>query len=203
MGKWSNDSACWVVHDVRLYSVLDTVVISGDDVCCSVVLELWLVCLCLVLCGPICLWHLLLVVHCGHQCTSAREWSVRSHLRWGLSVVCLWCTICSVVCPCQLFCSAWMCCLEDVYNVCNCDVISVVNVYLDHLKFCIVCINGRRYVCCSECNVISNECNEPTSWLVQHIGMHGGEVIYFGCVCFRGELGFLKCDGICMCVVNK
>ena len=26
-----------VVHNVRLYSVLDTVVISGDDVCCSVV----------------------------------------------------------------------------------------------------------------------------------------------------------------------
>ena len=26
-----------VVHDVRLYCVLDTVVISGDDVCCSVV----------------------------------------------------------------------------------------------------------------------------------------------------------------------
>ena len=24
-------------HDVRFYSVLDTVVISGDDVCCSVV----------------------------------------------------------------------------------------------------------------------------------------------------------------------
>ena len=39
---------------------------------------------------------------------------------------------------------------------------SVVNVYLDHLKFCVVCINGRRYVCCSECNVVSNECNEPT-----------------------------------------
>ena len=37
MGKWSDDSACSVVHDVRLYSVLDTVVISGDDVCCSVV----------------------------------------------------------------------------------------------------------------------------------------------------------------------
>ena len=30
-------SACCVVHDVRLYSVIDTVVISGDDVCCSVV----------------------------------------------------------------------------------------------------------------------------------------------------------------------
>ena len=26
-----------VVHDVRLYSVLDTVLISGEDVCCSVV----------------------------------------------------------------------------------------------------------------------------------------------------------------------
>ena len=37
MGKWSDDSACRVVQDVRLYSVLDTVVISGKDVCCSVV----------------------------------------------------------------------------------------------------------------------------------------------------------------------
>ena len=37
MGKWSDDSACWVVHNVRLYSVLDTVVIYGEYVCCSVV----------------------------------------------------------------------------------------------------------------------------------------------------------------------
>ena len=37
MGKLSDDSTCSVVHDVRLYSVLATVVISGDDVCCSVV----------------------------------------------------------------------------------------------------------------------------------------------------------------------
>ena len=28
-------------------------------------------------------------------------------------------------------------------------------------------------------------------------------VKYFGCVCFRGELGLLNCDDICMCVVNK
>ena len=27
MGKWSDDSACCVVYDVRLYSVLDTVVL--------------------------------------------------------------------------------------------------------------------------------------------------------------------------------
>ena len=77
-------------------------------------------------------------------------------------------------------------------NVCNCDMFSVVNVYLDHLKFC-----------SSERNVVSNECNEPTSCLVQPIGTHGGEVMYFGCVCFRDELGFLNCDDICMCVVDK
>ena len=98
-----------------------------------------------------------------------------------------------------------MCCLEEVYiiYVCNCDMFSVVNVYLDHLKLCVVCIDGRRYVCCSECNVVSNESNEPTSCLVQPIGTHGGEVMYFGCVCFRGERGFLNCDDICMCVVNN
>ena len=56
-------------------------------------------------------------------------------------------------------------------DVCYCDMFSVVNVYLDHLKFCVVCINSRRYVCCSECDVVSNECNEPTSCLVQPIGV--------------------------------
>ena len=29
-------------------------------------------------------------------------------------------------------------------NVCNCDMFGVVNMYLDHLKFCVVCIDGRR-----------------------------------------------------------
>ena len=47
------------------------------------------------------------------------------------------------------------------------DMFSVVNVYLDNLKFCVVCINGRRYVCCGECYVVSNKCDEPTSCLVQ------------------------------------
>ena len=31
-------------------------------------------------------------------------------------------------------------------NVCNCDMFSVVDVYIDHLKFCVVCIDGRRYM---------------------------------------------------------
>ena len=55
------------------------------------------------------------------------------------------------------------CAVSRMYvNICNSDVFSVVNMYLHHLKFCIVCINSRRYVCCSECYVVSNECNEPT-----------------------------------------
>ena len=74
---------------------------------------------------------------------------------------------------------------------------SVVNVYLDHLKFCVVCINGRMYVCFSECNVVSNECNESTSCLVQSIGTHGGEIMYLVCVCFC-KLGLPNCDDICM-----
>ena len=82
-------------------------------------------------------------------------------------MVCLCtCTVCSVVCPCQLFCSAVS---KRYTNVCSCDMFSVVNVYLAHLKFCVVRINVRRYVCCSECYVFSNECNEPTSCLGQLI----------------------------------
>ena len=81
-------------------------------------------------------------------------------------------------------------------DVCHCDMFGVANVYLDHLKFCVVCING-------ECYVVSDECDEPTSRLVQPIVAHCCEAMYFGCCGFRGELGFLNCDYICMCVVNK
>ena len=38
---------------------------------------------------------------------------------------------------------------------------------------------------------------------MQQIGAHGGEVMYFGCFCFRCELSFMYCDDICMYVVNK
>ena len=38
---------------------------------------------------------------------------------------------------------------------------------------------------------------------MQPIATHGGEVMYCWCVCFRGELGFLNCDDIYMCVVNE
>ena len=38
---------------------------------------------------------------------------------------------------------------------------------------------------------------------MQLIGAHGSKVMYFGNFWFRGELGFLNCDDICMCVMNK
>ena len=108
-------------------------------------------------------------------------WYVRDVLYAVLYV----CVSCFVVCGCGVS--------RRYIDVCYCDMFSVVNVYLDHLKFYVVCINSRRYVCCSESDVVSNECDEPTSC----------EVMYFGCLVFRGELGFLNCDDVYMCVVNK
>ena len=32
---------------------------------------------------------------------------------------------------------------------------TAVSVYLHHLKLCVVCINGQRYVCCGEWYVLS------------------------------------------------
>ena len=37
---------------------------------------------------------------------------------------------------------------------------------------------------------------------MQPIGAHCCEVMYLGCFGFRGELGFLNCDNVCMCVVS-
>ena len=85
----------------------------------------------------------------------------------------------------------------------DCNLFRVVNVYLDHLKFCVVCIYGRRYLCCSESYVVSDECDEPTPCLVQPIVAHGGEIMLLLVFCFRGELGFLNSDDICMCILNK
>ena len=51
---------------------------------------------------------------------------------------------------------------------------SFINMYLDHyLKFCVVCINGRRYAYYSDRYLDSNECDVPTSSLVLPIGAHG------------------------------
>ena len=52
------------------------------------------------------------------------------------------CVCCFVVCGCAVS--------RRCIDVCYCDLFSVVNVYLDYLKFCVVCIIGRRYVCCGD-----------------------------------------------------
>ena len=73
------------------------------------------------------------------------------------------------------------CAVSRMYiHVCNCDIFSVVYLYLDHLNFCVVCIIGRSYGCCSERNIFSNECNNHTSCLGQPIGTHGDEVATLG-----------------------
>ena len=116
---------------------------------------------------------------------------------------CVW-YVCDVLYICLCCFIVRGCAVSRRYiDVRYCDMFSVVNVYLDHLKFYVVCINGQMYVCCGECYVVTNECNDPTSCLVQPIGAHRCEVIYFGCFDFRGELGFLNCDDVCMCVVDK
>ena len=51
--------------------------------------------------------------------------------------------------------------------------------------------------------MLSRMYDEPTSCFVQLIVAHCCEVIYLECFDFRGVLGFLNCDDVCMCVVNK
>ena len=81
-------------------------------------------------------------------------WYVLDVLHAGLNV--------SVSCFVVRICAVPRTCIY----VFNCDMLSVVNVYIHHLKLCVVCINSRRYVCCGECFFISNECDEPTSCLM-------------------------------------
>ena len=56
---------------------------------------------------------------------------------------------------------------------------------------CVVCINCRRYGCCSECYVTTPAlCDLLVRTVVK--------------LCtFTGELDFLNCDDICMCVENE
>ena len=62
-------------------------------------------------------------------------WYVRDVLYAVLYV----CVSCFVVCGCAVW--------RRYIIVCNRDMFSVVYVYHDHLNFCVVCIDGRRYVC--------------------------------------------------------
>ena len=59
---------------------------------------------------------------------------------WYVCDVLYVCVRCFVVRGCSV--------LRRYIDVCN--IFSVVNVYLDHLKFCVVCINGLMYDCCGK-----------------------------------------------------
>ena len=61
--------------------MLDTVVISGEYVCCSVVFGTLVGVFVFSVIWSELLMTSAIVVLCGHQCTSAIKWSVRLHLQ--------------------------------------------------------------------------------------------------------------------------
>ena len=107
-------------------------VISGDDVCCSVVFG-----------------TLVGVFGCS--------------VKWSelLMTSAITCPLWSSVYECQRVECAFTSPLRTEWGMFVIVMFSVVNVFLDHLKFCVVCIDGRRYVCCSECNVVSKMSPPP------------------------------------------
>ena len=68
-------------------------------------------------------------------------------------------------------CAVW----SRYINVCNSDVFSTVNMYLDHMKFCVLMVDGMTVVV----NVMfsHDECDEPTLCLVRPIGAHSYGVL--------------------------
>ena len=70
--------------------------------------------------------------------------------------------------------------------------------YLDHLKFCVVCINYMSVVVNVMLSLMSVMSPPPAL-----CNLSARTVVKLWCVCFRDELGYLNCEAICMCVVNK
>ena len=162
--------------------MLDTVVISGDDVCCSVVFGTLIgmfVFSVVRVADDICYQLSSVVISvrvpesgvCVHISDKDCVWYV-----YDILYAVLYFRVSCIVVRAYAI-SRWY------IHVFNRDMFSVINVYLEHLQFCVVCINGQMCVYCSECNVVSNECNKPTLCHVQPISTNGGEVMYFWCVC--------------------
>ena len=86
-------------------------------------------------------------------------------------------------------------------NVCNCDMFSVVNVYLDHLKLCVLMVEGMSVVVNVMLSLVS--VMSPPTALCNLMVRTVVKLCTLGVFAFMGELGFLYCDDICMCVVNK
>ena len=76
-----------------------------------------------------------------------------------------------------------------MFAIVICLVVFMCTLTILSFVLCVLMVEGMSYVSCSECNVVYNECNEPTSCLVQPIGAHCREVMNFGgvldvCLCF-------------------
>ena len=137
MGKWYDDSACWDVHDVRLYSVLDTLVKSGEDVCCSVMFGtlVGVFMFSVMWCGLSCWWYLLLVVLCGHQC---------------MSVI----VECAFTSPVRTECGMFVMCCMSVSAVLYCvDVLSRGGTYMFVIVICLVLLMCTLIIWSSVWNV--------------------------------------------------
>ena len=99
---------------------------------------------------------------------------------------------CFVVCVCAVS--------KKYINVFNCDMFSIVNVHLDHLRFCVLMVDGMSVVVnvmLSLTSVMSPPpvlCNLLTCTVVK--------LCIFGAFVLGGERGFLNCDDMCMCIVN-
>ena len=132
--------------------MLNTVVISGEDVCCNVVF------------GTLVGVSVFSVIWSELLITSVIGCPLWSSVYGCQRVECALTSPVRTGCGMFVMCCMRRCAVSRRYiNVYNSDVFSVINMYLDHLKLYVVCLNDGRYVCSSECYVVSNECDEPTS----------------------------------------
>ena len=74
-----------------------------------------------------------------------------------------------------------------MFAIVTCLVLLMYTLTISSSVLCVFMVEGMSVVV----NVMLSLMSEPTSCIVQPIGTHGGGVMYFECVCFRGELGFL------------
>ena len=61
------------------------------------------------------------------------------------------------------------------------------------IVMCLVLVICTLTICCSMLCVL----------MVEGMSVAVNVMLYFGCFCFRGGIGFLDCHDICMCLVNK
>ena len=89
-------------------------------------------------------------------------------------------------------------------DVCYCDMFSVVNVYLDHIEVlccCVLIVEGMSVVVNVMLSLMS--VMSPPPALCNLSVRTDVKLCIFGVLALWGELGFLNCDDVCMCVVNK